>query len=81
MCKTNVQRGIAGVMGAVLVAGNYVKLWGNPFWSGPTMALIIGALLFFMLEFNPEGAKEEPVGNIDKEIEKELKKFDSDESK
>ncbi|MFW2365647.1 MAG: hypothetical protein ACN4GW_04480 [Desulforhopalus sp.] len=50
MCTTNVQRGIAGVMGAVLVTANYVKLWGSPFWSGPTMALIIGAVLYFMLE-------------------------------
>ena len=54
MCTTNVQRGIAGVMGAALVSANYVKLWGNAFWSGPTLALIIGALLFFMLEFGHE---------------------------
>ena len=51
MCRTNVQRGIAGVMGAVLVTANYVKLWGSPFWSGPTMALIIGAVMFFALEY------------------------------
>ncbi len=50
MCETNVQRGIAGIMGAVLVSGNYVKLWGSPFWSGPTMALIIGTVLYFSLE-------------------------------
>jgi len=54
MCTTNVQRGIAGVMGAVLVTANYVKLWGSPFWSGPTLALIIGAVLYFSLEWNPE---------------------------
>lgn len=60
MCTTNVQRGIAGVMGAVLVTANYVKLWGSPFWSGPTMALIIGAVLYFMLEHesaDPAGAE------------------------
>ncbi|MDM8524159.1 hypothetical protein QUF80_12385 [Desulfococcaceae bacterium HSG8] len=51
MCQDNVQRGIAGVMGAVLVSANYVKLWGSPFWSGPTMSLIIGAILFFSLEY------------------------------
>ncbi len=51
MCKTNVQRGVAGVMGTVLVTANYIKLWGNPFWSGPTLALIIGTILFFSLEY------------------------------
>lgn len=80
MCHNNVQRGIAGVMGAVLVAGNYVKLWGNPFWSGPTMALIIGALLFFLLEFGT-AKEEESVGNVDAEIEEEIKKFEPDEGK
>ncbi len=50
MCTNNLQRGIAGVMGAVLVTANYVKLWGSPFWSGPTMALIIGAIMYFALE-------------------------------
>lgn len=59
MCETNVQRGIAGVMGAVLVTANYVKLWGSPFWSGPTMALIIGAVLFFALEY--EGRQSDAV--------------------
>ncbi|MCP4347805.1 MAG: hypothetical protein GY795_20070 [Desulfobacterales bacterium] len=54
MCTTNVQRGIAGVMGAVLVSANYVKLWGNPFWSGPTMALIVGTVLYFSLEYYTE---------------------------
>ncbi|NOX33024.1 MAG: hypothetical protein GXP56_04710 [Deltaproteobacteria bacterium] len=57
MCKTNVQRGIAGVMGAALVSANYVKLWDSAFWSGPTMALIAGAVLFFLLEY--DGSKEE----------------------
>ena len=58
MCTTNVQRGIAGVMGAALVSANYVKLWGSAFWSGPTIALIVGALLFFLLEYDKkeEGA-------------------------
>ncbi len=54
MCTTNVQRGIAGVMGAALISANYVKLWGNAFWSGPTLALIVGALLFFLLEYGHE---------------------------
>jgi hypothetical protein len=58
MCTTNVQRGIAGVMGAALVTANYVKLWGSPFWSGPTIALIIGAILYFSLEWYPEQEKE-----------------------
>ena len=57
MCTTNVQRGIAGVMGAALVSANYVKLWDSPFWSGPTMALIVGAILFFLLEY--DGGKDE----------------------
>jgi hypothetical protein len=52
MCTTNVQRGIAGVMGAALVSANYVKLWDNAFWSGPTIALIVGAVLFFLLEYD-----------------------------
>lgn len=53
MCNTNVQRGIAGVMGAALVSANFVKLWGNAFWSGPTIALIVGAVLYFLLEHEP----------------------------
>jgi len=53
MCTNNVQRGIAGVMGAVLVTANYIKLWGSPFWSGPTMALIIGAVMYLSLEYFP----------------------------
>ena len=57
MCTTNVQRGIAGVMGAVLVTANYVKLWGSPFWSGPTLALIVGAVLYFSLEYYSEEQK------------------------
>ncbi|MBU0973209.1 MAG: putative sulfate/molybdate transporter [Proteobacteria bacterium] len=59
MCTTNVQRGIAGVMGAALVSANYVKLWESAFWSGPTMALIVGAVLFFLLEY--DGNKEKAV--------------------
>ncbi len=58
MCETNVQRGIAGVMGAVLVSANYVKIWGSPFWSGPTLALIIGTILYFSLEHYTEAEKE-----------------------
>ncbi len=58
MCNTNIQRGIAGVMGAALVSANFVKLWGNAFWSGPTMALIVGAVLYFLLE---HGGKKEKV--------------------
>lgn len=50
ICTTNVQRGIAGVMGAALVSANYVMLWDNPLWSGPTMALIVGTILYFALE-------------------------------
>ncbi|MFK5953038.1 MAG: hypothetical protein QM498_08265 [Desulfobacterium sp.] len=57
MCTTNVQRGIAGVMGAALVSANFVKLWGNAFWSGPTMALIVGAVLYFLLEHGGEKEK------------------------
>jgi hypothetical protein len=59
MCTTNVQRGIAGIMGAVLVTANYVQLWGNAFWSGPTMGLIIGAVLYLSLEYFPETKKED----------------------
>ena len=51
MCTNNVQRGIAGVMGAALVSANYVKLWHSAFWSGPTLALIIGLILFLLLEY------------------------------
>ena len=54
MCTTNVQRGIAGVMGAALISANYVELWGNAFWSGPTLALIIGFVLFMLLEYGHE---------------------------
>jgi hypothetical protein len=61
MCTTNVQRGIAGVMGAALVSANYVKLWESPFWSGPTMALIVGAILYFLLEYDGSAKKEETV--------------------
>ncbi len=59
MCTTNVQRGIAGIMGAVLVTANYVQLWGSAFWSGPTMGLIIGAVLYLSLEYFPETKKED----------------------
>jgi hypothetical protein len=59
MCVNNTQRGIAGIMGAVLVSANYVKLWGNAFWSGPTLALIIGAVLYFSLEYYTKEQKEE----------------------
>jgi len=58
LCQTNVQRGIAGVMGAALVSANYVKLWGNAFWSGPTVALIVGAILFFVLEYDKKEERE-----------------------
>lgn len=58
MCTTNTQRGIAGIMGAVLVSANYIKLWGNAFWSGPTMGLIIGVVLYLLLEYYPETKKE-----------------------
>jgi hypothetical protein len=61
MCTTNVQRGIAGVMGAALVSANYVKLWDNAFWSGPTVALIVGAILYFILEYDGSAKKEETV--------------------
>ncbi|MFH1152368.1 MAG: hypothetical protein V1793_01010 [Pseudomonadota bacterium] len=57
MCTTNVQRGIAGVMGAALVSANFVKLWGSAFWSGPTMALIVGAILYFLLEYDSSASK------------------------
>ena len=55
LCTTNVQRGIAGIMAAALVSANYTKLWGSAFWSGPTMALIVGAVLFFILEYEKKG--------------------------
>ncbi|OGR22536.1 MAG: hypothetical protein A2277_01705 [Desulfobacterales bacterium RIFOXYA12_FULL_46_15] len=61
MCTNNVQRGIAGVMGAALVSANYVKLWHSAFWSGPTMALIVGAVLFFFLEYDGSKKEEESV--------------------
>ncbi len=66
MCETNVQRGIAGVMGAALVSANYVKLWGSAFWSGPTIALLVGTILFFLLEWDKteiEPQKEVKVGS------------------
>ncbi|MCJ8499604.1 hypothetical protein [Desulfatitalea alkaliphila] len=59
MCTNNAQRGIAGVMGAVLVTANYVKLWGSPFWTGPTLALIVGAILYFSLEYYSEEERKE----------------------
>ena len=59
MCQNNLQRGIAGIMGAMLVTGNYVKLWGSPIWSGPTMGLLVGAILYFTFEHH-FGAKPEP---------------------
>jgi hypothetical protein len=58
MCTNNIQRGIAGIMGAVLVSANYVKLWGSAFWSGPTMGLIVGIVLYLLLEYYPEAKKE-----------------------
>jgi hypothetical protein len=72
MCTTNLQRGIAGVMGAVLVSANYVKLWGSPIWSGPTLALIIGAVLFFALEYRTPAERSEMMSEEEswKSIEK-----------
>lgn len=57
MCQTNLQRGIAGIMGAMLVTGNYVKLWNSAFWSGPTMGLLVGAILYFGFEYMPSKSK------------------------
>lgn len=57
LCKNNVQRGIAGVMASALIFANYVELWHNPLWSGPTIALIVGTILYFGLEHGK--AKEE----------------------
>ncbi|MCG8615782.1 MAG: hypothetical protein MI802_06160, partial [Desulfobacterales bacterium] len=57
ICTTNVQRGIAGVMGAALVSANYVKIWDNAFWSGPTMALVVGTILYFALEHEFKGSE------------------------
>ena len=57
LCTTNVQRGIAGIMAAALVSANYTELWGSAFWSGPTMALIVGTVLFFILEYDKKEKK------------------------
>ncbi len=57
MCKNNIQRGIAGVMASALIFANYVEIWHSAIWSGPTMALIVGAILYFALEHGK--AKEE----------------------
>jgi len=58
MCETNTQRGIAGAMGAALIAANYVKVWGSPIWSGPTLGLITGAVLYFLVEYYPNSKEE-----------------------
>ncbi len=39
------------------LAANYTKAWGSAFWSGQTMALIMGAVLFFILEYDKRGEK------------------------
>jgi hypothetical protein len=57
MCETNVQRGVAGCMGAALVTANFVKLWHSAFWSGATVGLIVGAVLYFSLEYVPKAKK------------------------
>ena len=62
MCKTNLQRGIAGIMAASLITSNYIELWNSPFWSGPTIALILGTILFFTLEYYPEKNNKEQEG-------------------
>lgn len=65
LCTTNVQRGIAGIMAAALVSANYTQRWGSAFWSGPTMTLIIGAVLFFILEYEKkEHLTGGPVGSL-----------------
>lgn len=63
LCTTNVQRGIAGIMAAALVSANYTKLWGSAFWSGPTIALIVGAVLYFLLEYDKED-KEDNLSSV-----------------
>lgn len=65
MCQNNLQRGIAGIMGAVLVTGNYVKLWGSPIWSGPTMGLLVGVVMYFTFEHH-FGGKPEPAPAVAK---------------
>jgi hypothetical protein len=57
MCETNVQRGVAGCMGAALVTANFVKLWHSAFWSGSTVGLLVGAILYFSLEYVPNAKK------------------------
>lgn len=76
MCTTNLQRGIAGVMGAVLVSANYVNLWGSPIWSGPTLALIMGAVLYFALEYRTPAERAEL--QSEEESVKAVKKGDNE---
>jgi hypothetical protein len=57
MCETNVQRGVAGCMGAALVTANFVKLWHSAFWSASTVGLLVGAILYFLLEYLPNKKK------------------------
>jgi len=47
MCTNNIQRGIAGVMGACIIAANFTDV--SPILSGPTLGLLLGAFLYFAL--------------------------------
>jgi len=48
MCTNNVQRGIAGVMGACVIAANFTHI--SPILSGPTLGLLLGVFLYLALK-------------------------------
>jgi len=57
MVENNVQRAIAGIMAAMLIVGNYVTLWGSPFFSAPALGLVTGIVLYIILEYDGGMAK------------------------
>jgi phosphate/sulfate permease len=57
MCTNNVQRGIAGVMGACVIAANFTHI--SPILSGPTLGLLLGAFLYIALKPMASTRKEE----------------------
>jgi hypothetical protein len=62
MCTNNIQRGIAGVMGACIIAANFTDT--SPILSGPTIGLAIGAFLYFVLKPVPSGYKDEELKEV-----------------
>ena len=62
MCTNNIQRGIAGVMGACIIAANFTDV--SPILSGPTLGLLLGAFLYLALRPSEEARTKEELKEV-----------------